>query len=86
MATYNLNQDKVNFSYYNYSKGILFDEKKKRFVDFSDMDLDTYLNYRRTFTNVLLINLNENYTKKLHNTYTKISITFHKDNFKTTSA
>lgn len=54
MANYQLNQEKINFSYYNYNKGILFDEKKKRFVDFSDMDLDTYINYRKTFINVIL--------------------------------
>lgn len=56
MANYHLNDDKVRFSYFNYNKGILFDEKKKRFVDFSDMDLDSYLNYRKTFTNVIKLN------------------------------
>jgi len=53
MANYHVNDNKVKFSYFNYNKGILFDEKKKRFVDFSDMDLDTYLNYRRSFNNVI---------------------------------
>jgi len=52
MANYHLNDSKVKFTYFNYNKGILFDEKKKRFVDFSDMDLDTYLNYKRSFTTV----------------------------------
>ncbi len=56
MANYHLNDTKVKFSYFNYSKGILFDEKKKRFVDFSDMDLDTYLNYRKSFTTVNISN------------------------------
>lgn len=58
MATYRLDDDKINFSYLNHSKGILFDEKKKRFVDFSDMDIETYKNYRRTFLTVNIFFLN----------------------------
>lgn len=41
--------NKVSFSYYNYNKGIFFDEKKKRFVDFADMDQISYMNYKRPF-------------------------------------
>lgn len=52
MATYHVNDEKITLSFFNYSKGLLFDEKKKRFVDFADMDLDTYLNYRKSFLNV----------------------------------
>ena len=42
-------KDKVHFSYHNYSKGIFFDEKKKRFVDFGDMDFVSYRNYNSPF-------------------------------------
>lgn len=53
MANYHVNDAKVKLSFFNYNKGILFDEKKKRFVDFADMDVDTYLNYRKSFSNVI---------------------------------
>ena len=52
MATSTTIDEKIKLSYFNHSKGILFDEKKKRFVDFADMDVETYKNYRRTFVNV----------------------------------
>ena len=40
---------KMRFSYFNYDNGIFLDEKKKRFVDFADMDTDTYKNYSDNF-------------------------------------
>jgi len=46
---------KVNFSFYNYNEGIFMDEKKKRFMDFRDMDKITYNRYRGQFMNVILI-------------------------------
>jgi hypothetical protein len=48
---------RVYFSYYNYNKGIFFDEKKKRFVDFQDMDQVTYKNYNRPFVMVSLFHI-----------------------------
>jgi hypothetical protein len=44
-----LTQNKVKFSFYNYNNGIFFDEKKKRFVDFVDMDFISYKNYNNPF-------------------------------------
>jgi hypothetical protein len=50
MATFNPTLDnKVHLSNYNYNKGILFDEKKKRFVDFADMNILSYKNYNSPF-------------------------------------
>ncbi len=46
---------KVKFGNYNYNKGIFFDEKKKRIVDFDDMDLVTYQEYNRPFCFVSLV-------------------------------
>lgn len=43
------NGSKKNFSYWNYDKGVLLDEKKKRFMDFEDMDPMTYRNYSIAF-------------------------------------
>jgi hypothetical protein len=43
---------KVAFSYFNHDKGLFKDEKKKRFVDFADMDYDTYRDYADYFINV----------------------------------
>ena len=43
---------KVSFTYYNYDKGVLFDEKKQRFLEFADMDYITYLRYKNSFKNV----------------------------------
>jgi hypothetical protein len=51
----NPKQTKITFTYFNHDKGLFMDEKKKRFVDFADMDYDTYKNYADTFHNVLLI-------------------------------
>ncbi len=42
-------KNKVQFSYHNYDKGIFYDEKKKRFVDFDDMDFVSYKNYNNPF-------------------------------------
>jgi hypothetical protein len=50
--------DKVKFSYWNYDKGLFLDEKKKRFVDFGDMDFDTFKNYSDNFRWVINYNLN----------------------------
>lgn len=47
---------KITFSYFNHDKGLFLDEKKKRFVDFNDMDFDTYRNYSDNFQNVLIYN------------------------------
>lgn len=43
---------KVKLTNYNYNRGVFFDEKKQRFVDFDDMDHLTYENYNRPFTTV----------------------------------
>jgi hypothetical protein len=48
----NPKQTKITFTYFNHDKGLFMDEKKKRFVDFADMDYDTYKNYSDTFHNV----------------------------------
>ena len=40
---------KIRFSYFNYDKGLFLDEKKKRLVDFVDMDFETYKNYSDSF-------------------------------------
>ena len=45
-------QSKVKFINYNYNRGVFFDEKKKRFVDFDDMDNLTYENYNKPFITV----------------------------------
>jgi hypothetical protein len=42
-------QDKITLSNYNYNNGIFFDEKKKRFADFNEMDYMTYINYNSAF-------------------------------------
>lgn len=41
--------NKMKFLFYNYNKGILLDEKKKRFVDFEDMDFVSWKNYTSPF-------------------------------------
>jgi hypothetical protein len=41
--------NKIRLSNYNYNKGLFFDEKKKRFVDFNEMDYMTYNNYNSAF-------------------------------------
>jgi hypothetical protein len=43
---------KIKLTNYNYNRGVFFDEKKQRFVDFDDMDYLTYENYNRPFTTV----------------------------------
>lgn len=48
----NPNVNKVYFNFFNHNKGVFFDEKKKRFVDFYDMDINTWMNYDSPFTNV----------------------------------
>jgi hypothetical protein len=48
---------KITFTYFNHDKGLFMDEKKKRFVDFADMDFDTYKNYADNFQNVNYPNL-----------------------------
>jgi hypothetical protein len=45
----NMRDGKVRFTYYNHDAGLFLDEKKKRFVDFADMDLDSYKNYSDNF-------------------------------------
>ena len=45
---------KIKLTNYNYNRGVFFDEKKQRFVDFDDMDYLTYENYNRPFTTVSL--------------------------------
>ena len=47
-------QSKVKFVNYNYNRGVFFDEKKKRFVDFDDMDNLTYENYNKPFITVTI--------------------------------
>jgi hypothetical protein len=44
--------NKVKTVNYNYNRGVFFDEKKKRFVDFDDMDQLTYENYNQPFLTV----------------------------------
>lgn len=46
---------KISTVNYNYNSGIFFDEKKKRFVDFHDMDQLTYENYNKPFVYVKII-------------------------------
>ncbi len=41
--------NKMHFSNYNYDKGIFFDEKRRRFVDFDDMDQISYKEYYSPF-------------------------------------
>lgn len=50
--SFNAGKEKLLFSNWNYNKGIYFDEKKKRFVDFNDMDNVSYKNYADNFTSV----------------------------------
>lgn len=47
-------ENKVKFTYFNHDNGIFFDEKRKRFVDFKDMDQTTYFNYNSPFRTVSL--------------------------------
>ncbi len=44
--------NKVLFTFYNYDAGIFMDEKKKRFMDFKDMDKMSYFRYRNQFKKV----------------------------------
>ena len=37
--------DKARFFFFNHSEGVFFDERKKRFTDFQDMDKRSLLNY-----------------------------------------
>ena len=57
MSAHNLNpiEGKVKFSNYNYDKGIFLDEEKKRFVDFIDMDYESFKNYSQNFNYVKYI-------------------------------
>ena len=49
-------RDKVGFTFYNHDSGVFFDERKKRFTDFKDMDRQTYMDYYFTaFTSVNLL-------------------------------
>ena len=43
---------KVKFANHTYNNGVFFDEKKKRFVDFADMDHLSYFNYNKPFLTV----------------------------------
>lgn len=43
-----VSNNKVRFNFFNHSEGIFFDERKKRFVDFTDMDKRTYQNYQNS--------------------------------------
>lgn len=52
MTQFKLSENKVNFSYFNHDSGIFFDEKRKRFVDFKDMDQTSYFNYNSPFRTV----------------------------------
>ena len=45
--------EKINFTFYNHSEGIFMDEKKKRYMDFRDMDRMTYYRYKNQFTQVI---------------------------------
>jgi co-chaperonin GroES (HSP10) len=56
MATFTMG-DKVNFTFYNYNEGLFMDEKKKRFMDFKDMDRITYARYKGQFQKVDLTKL-----------------------------
>jgi hypothetical protein len=47
--------DKPSFSNFNYDKGLFLDEKKKRIVDFADMDWDTFKTYKDNFKFVFII-------------------------------
>jgi hypothetical protein len=51
----NKHNTKMRFTFYNYDKGLFLDEKKKRFVDFIDMDVNTYKNYSDGFKYVNFI-------------------------------
>lgn len=44
--------DKINFSFYNHNSGLFMDEKKKRYMDFNDMDRFTFKRYKGQFSNV----------------------------------
>ncbi len=52
-----INYPLMRFSNWHYSKGIFFDEKKKRFVDFDFMDHVTYDRYKIPFSKVINIKL-----------------------------
>jgi hypothetical protein len=56
----NFTQNRVLFTYHNYNKGVFFDEKKKRFVDFQDMDQISYMNYNKPFVMVSFIKIIKN--------------------------
>lgn len=49
---FNKKDNKINLTFTNYDNGIFFDEKNKRFVDFSGIDLMTFKNYKSVFNNV----------------------------------
>ena len=49
MKDANMKEGKVKFNFFNYDGGLFLDEKKKRFVDFADMDLNSYKNYSDNF-------------------------------------
>ncbi len=40
--------NKVRFYFFNHSDGLFFDERKKRFVDFNEMDKRSYMDYQNT--------------------------------------
>ena len=37
--------EKAKFHFFNHSEGIFYDERKKRFVDFKDMDKRSLMSY-----------------------------------------
>jgi hypothetical protein len=47
--------NKVKLTLYHHQNGILYDEKKKRFVDFRDMDPMSFKNYSMPFENVIIL-------------------------------
>lgn len=40
-----VSNDKAKFHFFNHTEGIFFDERKKRFVDFKDMDKRSLMSY-----------------------------------------
>ena len=52
--TQHVSQNKAVFNFFNHTEGIFYDERKKRFVDFKDMDRMSLMNYEHSdFTSVI---------------------------------
>jgi hypothetical protein len=48
-----ISQDRPRWYYFNHTEGVFFDERKKRFVDFTEMDKRSFMNYAYSdFTSV----------------------------------